>query len=231
MLRYSINKTACEFAADESSVSLELLGNNKLKLEVSEEYRKFAADFEFSRYIDLGIFTNAFVVDAICTALFEENLTLGAISSYDGFARNLDGRDKNYSFTFMAKHSDAVYPVCSATYNGNITTYTAKTYPTSTLDVFDFYLYSDGVSAHRFIDKDTGEYKSALPELLLTSKREDCVSLALRAYSALVSSSLNEAALEGVGAVWLDETTVRHQGEEIELSSPYSDEGVSFIIE
>jgi len=226
-----ISLRACEFAQSEDAINLELLGNNTVKLTVSQDYRNFAENYGFSRYIDLGIFTNAFVVDAISEALIKENLTLGAISSYDGYSRNLDGRDREYFFTFMAKSGDAVYPVCEAAYIGKITTYTAKTYPTSDIDALDFYLYSTGDSAHKFIDVGTGEYKSSLPELLLASANEDCVSLAQRAYKALASPAFNKDAIAGVSAVWLDGHTARHIGEDLKLSAPYADDKISFDIE
>ncbi len=226
-----ITLEACQFLNSGDAIKLEFLGNNTLKLSVSQEYVDFASKYGLSRYIDLGVFTNAFVVDAISEALIKENLTFGAISSYDGYSRNLDNRDKEYLFTFMAKKGDTVYPVCEATYSGSIATYTAKTYPTSELDVLDFYLYSTGESAHRFIDKSVGEYKSDMPELLLASKAEDCASLAVRAYKALVRDTFNQDAVSGVTAVWLDGFTVCHLGDALTLSAPYSNGEIAFNID
>ena len=86
------------------------------------------------------------------------------------------------------------------------------------------------MSAHKFIDTESGEYKSSLPDLLLASRDESCFSLAIRAYNALVRDSFDEELLTGISAAWLEGNTVRHIGDEVEISNPYSDEKVSFII-
>ena len=227
----AINLKACEFARDRSAVSLSLLGDNTVRLNVSEEYAAFATKYEFTRYIDLGVFENAFIIDAICDVLISKDMTLGAISSYDGYARNLDTREMEYSFSFYAKGDEVVYPVCDVEYSGGIATYIARTYPVSGNDVFDYYLYSSGESAHRFIDPTTGEYKSCLDEILLASSSKDCFSLALLAYSTLVSDSLNESDLADVNAMWVNGNIIKHMGNDLLLSSPYSDENINFAIE
>jgi hypothetical protein len=222
---------ACEFSRDRDAVNIEFLEDGKIRLNVSEEYMAFAAEYGFTNYIDLGIFTNAFIVDAVSQALTEEGLTYGSISSYDGFSRNLDTRDIDYSFSFYSKYEDTVYPVCDVVYSGNIASYAPKTYPTGEVDALDFYLYSDGGSAHRFIDPISGEYKSTISDLLLASDEADCSSLALKAYRAIVGDSFGLEDVAGVSAVWLDGKTVRHYGNMIEVTSPYKDEKIEFSIE
>lgn len=227
----AINLQACEFARDRESVKLTFLGNDTLRLDIGEEYASFAVKHGFSRYIDLGIFENAFVTDAIADLLVGKGMTLGAISSYDGYTRNLDTRDLDYSFSFYAKSDDVVYPVCDVKYKGSIATYSARTYPISDTSALDFYLYATGESAHRFIDPISGEYKSSIDEILLTSNSKSCASLALIAYSTIASDSFNGAELSGVDAVWLDGKTVRYIGSGISISSPYSDENIAFSIQ
>lgn len=227
----SINQRACDAVRDRSAVNLMLLGNNTVRLEVGAEYLEFASEYGLSRYIDLGIFENAFITDAIADALISEGMTLGAVSSYDGYARNLDVRDMDYSFSFYAKSGDAVYPVCDVGYSGGVATYTARTYPTGEVDALDFYLYSDGVSAHRFIDSVTGEYKSTLPELLVASVDKKCSDLAFEAYRLLVSDSYDVSSVSGISAVWLEGNVVRHVGNDVSLSDPFRSEKIEFVIE
>ncbi len=227
----AINLTACEFARDREAVKLSFLGDNRIRLDVSAEYAAFALEHSFSRFIDLGIFESAFVVDAISDVLVGAGLTLGAISSYDGYTRNLDTRDLEYSFSFYAKSGEVVYPVCDVEYKGSIATYCARTYPISNMDALDYYLYATGDSAHRFIDPQNGEYRSTLDELLLISAGKDCASLALIAYSSITSDSFDASDLSGISAAWLDGQTVRYVGNDVTLTSPYSDDKIAFIIE
>ena len=224
---------ACAFAADKSAISLQFFDDSSIMLHVSDEYRAFAQVNGLSRFIDLGIFENAFVVDSVADTLLREKLEFGSISSYDGYARNLDTREgARYSFSYYAKSGNAVYPVCDVSYEGAISTCVLKSYPTTELDVFDFYLYSDGSSAHMLIDKNTAAARTAVPELLLASGSEDTVALALRGYSALVSDVLNTSALDGVFAAWLDGYTVKSMNSDgITLSDPFVSEQISFVIE
>ena len=58
------------------------------------------------------------------------------------------------------------------------------------------------------------------------------MSLALRGYSALVASELRTDALDGVFAAWLDGYTVKSlKCDGIELSSPFANEEITFVIE
>ena len=229
----AVAREACAFANDRLAVSLEFFEDSSVTLHIGEGYRAFAEANALTRFIDLGIFENAFVVDAIADTLESEGLCFGSVSSYDGYARNLDTReDAKYSFSYYAKSGDKVYPVCDVAYEGAIATCTLKSYPTGALDGFDFYLYSDGVSVHRILDKSTAAPVAAVPELLLASKSEDTVSLALRAYSALGGHELRPDSLEGVFAAWLDGYTVKSQKlDSVTLTAPYADDKISFVIE
>ena len=230
---YAVALEACKFANDRSSVSIEFFDDSSVVLHLSDEYRAFAEANALSRFIDLGVFENAFAVDSIADTLAAKELIFGSVSSYDGYARNLDSREgAQYSFSYYAKSGDKVYPVCDVAYTGSIATCVLKSYPTSELDTFDFYLYSDGTSVHRLIDKNTAKAVSSGPELLLASADEDAVSLALRGYSALVSGGLNVGALDGVFAAWLDGYTVKSMNSDgITLSDPFVSEQISFVIE
>ena len=227
----AVNLGACEFSRDRSAIKLELLGDSTVRLSVSDEYAAFASGYGLSRYIDLGVFENAFVIDAIADVLIGNNMTLGALSSYDGYTRNLDARDRNYAFSFYAKSDDVLYPVCDVGYSGSIATYTARTYPISGTDAYDFYLYADGESAHRFIDPITGEYKSSISEMLLASTEENCSSLALLAYSAITADSFGGVDHSEVSVIWLDGKTVRAVGDDVSILSVYRDENVEFLSE
>ena len=223
-------KKSAEYANDEKSVSLKFLEDNTVRLELSDEYAEFTASFGLSRYIDLGVFENAFIVDGIAEAMVAENMTFGAISSYDGYARNLDERGEEYSFSVYGKYSDTVYPACSASYTGKISTVAFKSYPTTGLGALGYYMYADGEVANSFIDKATGLSRTSLSDLLLADKDDNCVSLALKAYSNFTSEAFDKGDLEGASAVWIEENKIFKIGDALTLGSAYSDDNVSFEI-
>ncbi len=223
-----ICKAAARYASDPDAINLKLLGNNTVRLEISEEYTAFAASFGGERFLDFGVFENAFVVDGIAEAMIAENMTYGAISSYDGYSRNLDGRDRGYSFTVSGKYVDKVYPVCVASYEEKIASATFKSYPTAGLGSIGYYMYSDGESAHMFIDAKTGLCKNSLNDLLVASSEKSCVELALAAYGAFVADEFDSDSLLGVCAVWVEGSTVCKTGDALSLGQFYSDKDVSF---
>ena len=86
------------YANDPAAVDVELLGDNRVRLSVSEEYLEFAAENGIDSFIDFYWMKNAFIADYLAESLTEAGFTRGSISSCDGFVRNLDGRDVSYSF-------------------------------------------------------------------------------------------------------------------------------------
>ena len=79
-------------------MNLELLGEGRVRLFVSREYLAYAQENGIDSFIDFYWMKNAFVADYLAESLIEAGYTRGSISSYDGFVRNLDGRDVSYSF-------------------------------------------------------------------------------------------------------------------------------------
>ena len=59
------------FASDEGSVDIELLGEGRVRLSVSEEYLAFAQENGISSFVDLGWMENAFIADYMAGALIE----------------------------------------------------------------------------------------------------------------------------------------------------------------
>lgn len=60
-----------------------------MRLEVSEEYQNWMAENGYETYLDFYWMKNAFIVDYLADLMIENGYIRGAISSYDGFNRNL----------------------------------------------------------------------------------------------------------------------------------------------
>lgn len=82
-------KQLSEFA--ESGVQLRLLGNDSVRLEVSEEYAALAGELGLDSYLDFGWLRSAFILDYIGEELSSRGYTNGLISSRDGYTRSLGG--------------------------------------------------------------------------------------------------------------------------------------------
>ena len=78
------------YAGDSAHISLEVLGDNCVRLRVSQAYLEFAEENEIATFVDFGWMTNAFVADWIAETLTDAGFTGGYLTSIDGFTRNLD---------------------------------------------------------------------------------------------------------------------------------------------
>lgn len=94
----------CAYAADPAQVNLELLGENRARLAVSEEYLAFAREEEVGSFIDFYWMKNAFITDYLASRLTAGGYAAGTLSSFDGFMRNLDAtRDTDYSLVLYER--------------------------------------------------------------------------------------------------------------------------------
>ena len=71
------------------AIDIELLGENKLRLNVSDEYADFASQNDIGEYLDFFWLKNAFIVDYIAEHLAENRYIHGTITTYDGYTRHL----------------------------------------------------------------------------------------------------------------------------------------------
>lgn len=71
-------------------MNVELLGGNQVKLSVSDDYLAFAEKNFISDFIDFSWMKNAFITDYVADVMIDNGYTLGSLTSYDGFTRNLD---------------------------------------------------------------------------------------------------------------------------------------------
>ena len=109
------------YAADGAHVSLELLGGNTVRLNVSGEYLSFAEDNAVARFVDLAWMENAFVADYIAEELAGAGYTRGALISNDGFMRCLDGETgSEYSFTFSHRDGNTITGMSTLRFAGTV---------------------------------------------------------------------------------------------------------------
>lgn len=182
------------FARDPEKIDLRLLGENRVELFVSEDYLAFAKEQEITRFIDFGAMKNAFLADFIAGALMDAGYTRGTLSSYDGFARNLDaGSTEEYALTLYDREGLTILPAASLRYRGARAFATLRNFPLSAQDAC--YVYSDGTARGAYLDPADGLPKAAMPALTVTSDALGCAELMLAAQQAYAKDALDEAAL------------------------------------
>ncbi len=205
-------REASAFINDESAVQLHLLGENKVKLTVSDEYLAFAAENGVTHFIDLFWMRNAFAVDYVADKLIAAGYTYGNITSYDGFTRNLDTRPVNYSLNLFHLMDETVYNGARLDYKGSRSIVFLRAYSISEHDE-NYYRMANGEYRHAYIDAADGLCKNSVNELYGYSADKSCAEIMLSLLPAFISEEfdrtvLHKAAENKIHSVYFDGTEV-----------------------
>ena len=195
---------AAEFAADMGSVNVRLLGGNRARLELSEEYAAFLEENGVVSILGFGWARNAFIVDYIAAELSARGYENGWIASEDGFARYLSGAGEQ-KIAVLQNGGIAAY----LTGSGWTSAVSLCAYPLAGESVARHYVYADGAVTVGCVDPADGMAKAALPELLTVSDSESCAVLAIRTGSVFAADMFDAAALGTISAVWSEGGRIR----------------------
>lgn len=213
------------FTKNADDICLKLLGDNTVKLCVSEDYLSFAKENEISSFIDFYRLKNAFIADYIAKELVSAGYKKGNISSFDGFTRNLDDSDTEYSLKIIDKRDSASLPLEAAVmdYKGDLAIVYFKAFRLSDLDAMYCFLYENGESRTAYINSD-GESKTANNMLVAFSKELGCAEILLNTSPYYIAESFGEeqaSALknDGVFTVWCSENTVNCTCSDVSFSA------------
>ncbi len=197
------------FALDPEAVDIELLGDDKVRLFVSEEYLAFAEENGIKNFIDFYWMKNAFIIDYLADTLAGYGYTHGCITSYDGFVRNLDDRDVTYSFAIYSRSGDDIYQPAILEYSGEKSIVYLRNYMMSDKDLIHYYELANGQIRTPYLDYD-GYCKSAVNDLVAYSDRLSCAEIALRISPLYIADALDGAQLdsladEGIYFIYTDQ--------------------------
>lgn len=211
------------FAADRSYVNLELLGNNQVKLHVSEEYLEFAKAEEIENFIDFAYMTNAFIADYLAEVLMSQDLTDGYLVSVDGYTRNLYA-DSTFNFNIFDRVGEIVYPAGIMEYRGPISMVYLKDYPTAASDAN--YRVVDDHFVHLLVDPTDGVYRTSAENLVSYSYDTGCVDVLLKMLPCFVGEDFSLP--EGVFSVWCEEDQICYNDEGISVKDLLAAEEISY---
>lgn len=210
------------YANSGEHISLELLGENKVKLNVSEEYAAFFKAEGYGAYLDFFILKNAFIIDYISDFMTDKGHgTL--ISSFDGYTRSSLAGDKTYTLNVFDFDGKYVNPAASVTRGGKVSAVRFRDYGTGGGSEFDYYYtYTDGVTVTPYLNSD-GLNNSCLHNLLTYSYTQSCARVMLESlpvYTAdeLADESLKSLKTASIYSLYCAEKEVRFNDAEIEGS-------------
>lgn len=228
-------KKLAEYASDSSAISLELLGENKVKLNLSKEYLDFAKENEITVFIDFFRTKNAFIIDMILDELNRSGYKKANLTSCEGYVRNTDDSGEEYSLNLFDRESDVVYNAAKMNYNKAKSIVPLRAYPLSATDSYDFLICTDGRIITPYVDITDGIYKTATSDLIAYSESSSCAGLLIQALKHYIADSLNEETLfsmesNGIYSVYFENNEIRTNDETIDLSEIYEDDSVKYTI-
>ena len=195
------------YAADPAHINVELLGEGRICLRVSEEYLAFARQEGIGCFLDFGWMTNAFVADYLADTLAAAGFTRGVLSSYDGFARCLDGREGSFHLSLYGWEGGRPIEAGTMEYQGPMSVVSLRAFPVSEGDWGRFYLLRDGRLRTPYLDAADGRCRQSADSLVCWSAGHSCAKLALATAPVFVAEEFDPAPLEalageGVSALW-----------------------------
>lgn len=229
-IKSEFERTA-SFALDERSVELQLLGENKVCLYVSDEYLKYAADEGLTDFIGLSYLKNAFVVDHIAEVMKSKGFTKCTISSFDGFTRNLDSEE--YSFNIFDRSENTVFPAAMMNYSGRMSIVFMRNYPLNSLDDMRFYELKNGEIRTPYIDF-YGISKSSVNNLVCFSSGNSCADIAVKAAEIFISDIFDKTKIEkladnGIYSVYCENFKVVCNSDSVTFSQFYSANDAEYV--
>lgn len=216
-----------DFVQDPKAIQLVLGGDNKVMLQVSQEYLTFARENEVRSLVDFGWLRNAFIADYIAAMLIDNGFTNGYIASADGFTRNLDKRATAYRVNLFNKNENNVDLAAVMAYTGARSLVNLRSYPMYDVEK-RYYTFADGRVVTAMIDPADGQSKSATDNLLSYSTELSCGQLALAVMPVYVADTLSEEALnalteQGIFSIWFKEQQLMYneKGLSLTVNEPY----------
>lgn len=228
-------REAAAFASDPEMIRLELLGEYQVELVVSEEYLAYADWAEIEDFIDFAWMRNAFIADYMAEELIAQGFTKGALSSYDGFVRNLDGSGTSYSLQLYDRQGRTVYPAAVMEYTGPMSVVMLRDYPLSGLDVMHYYELSSGEIRTPYLDPADGRSRNAVHNLVCYAKSKSCGETLLKIAPIYIADALQAEALErltaeGIQSIRFENGVIRPTEAGAVLSELYDKDGVRYTV-
>ena len=212
-----------DYANDPQAIQIVLRADNKVMLQVSEEYLAFTEENEVQNLVDFGWLRNAFIADYIASKLTDNGFTNGYIASVDGFTRNLDSRENSYSLNVFNKNGESVELAAVMDYSSPKSLVFLRGYPMYDQEYLRYYVFADGRIVTAMIDPADGQSKAATDNLVAYSEDLGCGQLALSVMPVYVADTLAEEALnalaeQGIYSVWFRGKQLMHSQKDLKIA-------------
>ena len=210
------------FVNDPAHISLEILGENQVKLALSQEYLAFGAEYGIEVFADFGWMRNAFAADLMAETLTAQGFTKGYLVSFDGFTRNLDASGGDYIQNIFARCGNDIYMPGRMHYTAPASIVTLRDYPLTDRDRWSDYCFEDGTIVTALLDSRDCMSKSAVSDLTAYSRDKGCGQILLELSDVLIADAFQEETLmemksDGIFSIWTVGKTLCYNDPDLNL--------------
>lgn len=229
-------KSATEYINDPAMIDMQLLGNNKIKLFVSDKYLEYAEKEGITEFIGLSWLKNAFETDYLADTMIKGGFTHGSISSYDGFVRNFDSSGTDYSFNIFDKKGEQVYLAGTMQYKSKSSIVFLRNYALNPQDAQHYYRLRSGEIRTPYLDMSDGIPNSSLNNLVSYSKDKSCAEIVLDILDIYISEEFDSEKLgklsdKGIYSIFSDGYTLKYNEEDLVLTDLFDSDGITYKAE
>lgn len=184
------------YARDADSVRVELLGENRARLYMSEEYLAFLEYEELGGALDFGWMKNAFITDFIADSLVSVGYTRGSISSYDGYTQNMDSSSGTmYSLNIFDYVDGAAMQAARLDYRGPMNFVSYRDFPVNTMDSQRVYVAANGERKNMYLSLEDGLPCAGADSLTVYSDTLGCAEIMLLSLPVFQQEKISDADL------------------------------------
>lgn len=212
------------YVNDPEMISLEVLGENRVRLNVADAYLTFAEENEIEIFLDFSWMTNAFLADYLADVLIQNGYTNGYLASYDGFTRNLDDRGQTYAVNIFDIQEQVIYMPTRMYYSRPMSIVFLRNYPMDELDRWHYFAFESGEVVTAFLDPTDCMSRSATDNLVSYSTEYSCAEILLQTAPLFIvetfdTNSVNALTESGIYSIWFEDWTQKYNDASIVLEA------------
>ena len=223
------------FVHDQNHIDLQLLGNDRVKLIVSDEYMKFAEENGIENFVDFYWYRNALIIDMIADELKANGLTRGYITSNDGFAIRLDDSGDVFSTYVYDREGNVIRDVATMEYDKPLSMVSYHSYTLSDSQTDRYYQYSNGNTVSGYADYNDGLSRCAVNDLVVYSYKGSCLDIVLKSVGSYIARELSQDSIDslkdsGIYSVYTVNREIYHNDNGIKLKDLFDREGIKYVL-
>ena len=183
-------ETIVSYINDENHVKLNLLGNNRVHLHVSEDYVSFRRDNNMSTsYISMNVLKEAYRLEDLANKLTEAGYTTGYITTKDGALVSLKDHENPVYVLYDREEEQTIrYAAAQFTSPSSATSLRRFASGDVSLDYVPYYKLSDGTIRNSVLNVRTGYGDETYVSSTLFVKSLNVIDTCLNSYNLSVKS-------------------------------------------